>query len=366
LIYFLLLQQEEAEKKKQLLAEEKAQRLEAKANAKRRKEQEKSQKDVSKEQNKKFKELQKKEEKVKSSFRKEVLSDMKRNRHDAALQVIQCFDDEQEAVDLQLMESRYPELLTADPFLTQSETQKNDALDELFRELPTLRQSLHLNSDIDAARLIDVVSFLQSMKSLLRISSQNYSLDYFTSKILGNAVEEQVEMNEMDIAVATDSLSVQAPPPVACDDNSVIDALATTTTSDMEIVKEDHSEMTTTMTTFIATDSAAELTNTNGQQSDQPADGSEEGEAEFEDTSAPHKVIEFAQDEVELDRIQLNLIRVVLDDLHSLFGLQDRDDKKPIPHFPLNQLTWPEIARMIIIISIGKDLSKSDDEVSLL
>lgn len=330
MIIISLLQQAEAEKRKKILAEEKALRLEAKANAKKRKEQEKSQKGVSKEQNKKIKELQKKEEKVKLTFRKDVLSDMKRNRHDAALQVIQCFDDEQEAFDLQPTESHFPELSIDSSFAS------NSGLDDLFSDIPTLRQSLHLDSDIDTTRLVDVISFLQSMKSLLRISSQNYSLDYFTKRILGNFAEDTAEMDVVDAS------------PELVRAESTSDTLVV---PDMDIVKH-----------FQETDPTTkdEPTDTND-----PLNESEEKEAEFEDTPPPQKVA-FKQDEVELDRIQLNLIRVVLDDLHSLFGLQDRDDKKPIPRFPLNQLTWPEIARMIIVASIGKDLAKSDDEVSAL
>ena len=264
------------------------------------------------------------------TYRKDVLSDMKRNRHDAALQVIQCFDDEQEAFDLQSTELRIPELPIDSSFAS------NSRLDDLFLDIPTLRQSLQLDADIDTTRLVDVISFLQSMKSLLRISSQNYSLDYFTNKILGNFAEETADMDVVDTSpelVRAESIAVP----------------------DMDIVK--HVQETDPTTN-------EESTNTND-----PLDGnldeSEEKEAEFEDTPPSQKVA-FKQDEVELDRIQLNLIRVVLDDLHSLFGLQDRDDKKPIPRFPLNQLTWPEIARMIIVASIGKDLAKSDDEVSAL
>lgn len=59
----------------------------------------------------------------------------------------------------------------------------------------------------------------------------------------------------------------------------------------------------------------------------------------------------------------------MLDDLHSLFGLQERDEKKQSngknPVFPLNQLTWPEIARMVLIATICKEMSKSDEEVIL-
>jgi hypothetical protein len=307
--------------------------------------------------------MKKKEEKLKLTFRKDVLSDMKRNRHDAALQVIQCFDDEQEAYDLlQFIDNDASGSLP--PSLLEEEQQKKKSgLDELFLEIPTLRQSLHLSSDLEAERLIEVVSFLQSMRSLLRISSQNYSLDYFTKKILGNFVEEKTEMDVID------SSSTQ----VVCAE-SAVDAPETTT--DMEIVKEegevgkedivrDDGMTIAVMGTSAA--AATESTNPNDDQQNEKIDPREdEIEAEFEDTSTvPHKdKNEFEQDEVELDRIQLNLIRVVLGDLHSLFGLQDRDDKKPIPRFPLNQLTWPEIARMIIITAIGKDLAKTEDEVS--
>lgn len=89
-----------------------------------------------------------------------------------------------------------------------------------------------------------------------------------------------------------------------------------------------------------------------------------------------------------LDVLQLNIIQVLLPDLYET--LSDNNDRSD--HFmveavsskdkkgrgntneevgtaksiPLNQLTWVEIARMVIITEMGKELGKTDDEVSVM
>jgi hypothetical protein len=225
--------------------------------------------------------------------------------------------------------------------LSIDDCSEESVMDDFFSHLPTLKQQLKLDSDSDATRLIDVVSFLHSMKSLLRISSQNYTLDYFNEEILGNSLKKEDSSVGHSSHESGEILS-STQPPVAIEDNSK-------SSDQMEIVTEEPSSG----MAMVAMDKSNE----------------EEEEAEFEESSVVQKRLPSTsqRDEVELDRIQLNLIRVVLDDLHCLFGLQDKDEKKQtssFPHFPLNQLTWPEIARMIIIASLGKDIMRTDDEVS--
>jgi hypothetical protein len=292
--------------------------------------------------------LKKKEDKYKSTFRKEVMSDLKRNRHDAALQVIQYFDDEQESLDLFQSSSASASFVTNS--LQLDSYSEESVIDDFFSQLPTLKEQLELDSDLDSTRLIDVVSCLHSMKSLLHISSQNYSLDYFNEQILGNPMKRK---NKKNFGREEIEVKRHAPPSHVEESSKSCD--------DMEIVNG-HSLV--PLPTSVVDQQQLMIMNNEKKR--------EEGEEEYEFDESP--VVKKSsspseRDEVELDRIQLNLIRVVLDDLHSLFGLQDRDEKKQtssFPRFPLNQLTWPEIARMIIIASLGKDIMRTDDEVSSL
>jgi hypothetical protein len=58
-------------------------------------------------------------------------------------------------------------------------------------------------------------------------------------------------------------------------------------------------------------------------------------------------------------------VNVLLADLYLILDLDDKDKEKdlekksPSVRFPLNQLTWPELARMIVLSSVltGKGLN---------
>ena len=129
----------ESEKKKKTAAEEKAQKLEAKENEKRKKENDKFKKEQEREMSKKSKELKKKEDKARSATRREVLNDMKRNRHDASLQVLQSYDDEQESFGTQFGEAQ---VLKIHHESTVDSTQNNETIESMLCTLETLQIKL--------------------------------------------------------------------------------------------------------------------------------------------------------------------------------------------------------------------------------
>lgn len=84
--------------------------------------------------------------------------------------------------------------------------------------------------------------------------------------------------------------------------------------------------------------------------------------------------------EVDLDRVQLHMLRPVLSELHNVLGVREpgveepstskKDSKRSVVHhgsglwtLPLNQLTWAELTRMCMLMRIGQELNKTDEEV---
>jgi hypothetical protein len=84
--------------------------------------------------------------------------------------------------------------------------------------------------------------------------------------------------------------------------------------------------------------------------------------------------------ETDLDRIQLNMLRPVVVELNAALGL--REPEKPdesatsrrerkaasekgslVYSLPFNQMTWAEVFRMCLVMRIGQEMNKSDEEV---
>ena len=85
--------------------------------------------------------------------------------------------------------------------------------------------------------------------------------------------------------------------------------------------------------------------------------------------------------EAMLDRTHLCIVRALVSDLHIALSLVEKDvdnvkkDKKAVTGdavssaacmFPLNQMTWPELVRMSLILKLYEELEKSEEEVRTL
>jgi hypothetical protein len=74
--------------------------------------------------------------------------------------------------------------------------------------------------------------------------------------------------------------------------------------------------------------------------------------------------------ESQLDRIELNLIKLLLPDLHTFLELDERegdssrrkDKRQGACSFPLNQLTWTELARMVLLNYILSGIGRTKED----
>lgn len=74
--------------------------------------------------------------------------------------------------------------------------------------------------------------------------------------------------------------------------------------------------------------------------------------------------------EAELDRIELSLTKILLPELHTLLELDERetdptrrkDKRQGAVTFPLNQLTWAELARMVLLNFFFNELGRGKDD----
>eukprot|EP01033_Poteriospumella_lacustris_P001523 gene1523-1100_t len=74
--------------------------------------------------------------------------------------------------------------------------------------------------------------------------------------------------------------------------------------------------------------------------------------------------------EAQLDRIELSLTKLLLPELHTFLELDERegdptrkkDKRQGACAFPLNQLTWTELARMIILNYVMSELGRGKDD----
>lgn len=78
------------------------------------------------------------------------------------------------------------------------------------------------------------------------------------------------------------------------------------------------------------------------------------------------------QAEADLDRLHLTLTSFMMSDLHTLLELDERvaadvtskrERSVAAARLPLNQLTWPELARMALVTTIMRQVGRADDDI---
>eukprot|EP01041_Mallomonas_annulata_P004666 gene4666-9256_t len=76
--------------------------------------------------------------------------------------------------------------------------------------------------------------------------------------------------------------------------------------------------------------------------------------------------------EALLDRIQLSAVKAIFGELRTVLGLDEKDvdsgrmsgSGSGSVNLPLNQMTWPDIARMCFLLKVEQEIEKTDDEIS--
>jgi hypothetical protein len=341
------------------------------------------------------------------------LNDIKKARQDAAVQVTQVYDEEQDIQDMLEMEQNA--VVSAAGRSDFTVGAHPSPLENYLRDLPILQNQLAIVDRSDVGVVLDVVHCLHALRAPLNLSASLNPED-FVREILGNTAlirerdvgsddgpetidtltireslaEEKaedvlVEAGERDGSAGAMELEaggavVDHGPERSDTLNAITDGLAST---------ESDADRSPALLPNLSAENSIVDPQGKGRGGEEQEDAGDENEAEGQDeaeldedlhgapdtnhSDLPGKTkasgvysIQSSQNEVELDRVQLNIIRVLLSDLHALLGLTDKEDRKGVKltlALPLNQLTWHEIARMIILVSINREILKTDDEV---
>lgn len=397
-----LVDEEKAEKEKERKQKEKQKELE-----RIRKEAERDRKEKEKEMARREKEQQKKNDKARNFMRKDVMGDLRKARAEALTQVSQSFDQEEEEEELR----RSAIGLHVGQ---ESNGRVVSALDDLLTQLPTLRSTLGVDTSAQAEKIVDVVSLLYSLKGLLKIGNE-FSFEYFVRDVLGNYPDESDSENEAPENEPNDTETdqIENTEKVESEDQAIGDAMeeceviesAENDGIDQSAVVESKADYDSTVdgTCTVPMEETPETACVSiidpsaqavGEDADEEAEAdfsvaeSKEGEEDMKSKKGrpgrPRKVKHQYQEErvqrqpsaVDLDRVQLNMLRVMLGNLHELFDLAESEGeggskKKGVGSsgavtFPLNQLTWPELARMLIVLELNSDSEMTDDEVIII
>lgn len=306
-------------------------------------------------------EANKKQERYRQQFRKEIVSEVKKYRTEANSSVLQHFDEEEainssESVINMFLDSanaqtKLKEYATNLPenlndllshiYSISSKAQTNDFLlnsknEKIWNEIITLTTSLHLFQNIfQFDHQLDFDSLLSCLSAdKLLLSYKGDSPSFIEDSLNSTSIKLEESTNEigMDIDQISDANANAAPIPE---------------NPSMEISRE-----------FKQSDA--------------------DEEAVFP-ASNPNSVPDLSKITAELDRIQLNLLKLLLPDIHSVFDFDQRDaivevnskkDKNQLPakiqqpvRFPLNQLTWVELTRMVLLNFLYNERNKTKDEI---
>lgn len=246
-------------------------------------------------------------DKARHLVKKEVASEQKRLRSEAVAIVLERFDEEEDALEMQTAISA--------PLMTSSNLSSLIVSDK-SKAMPTIeflmQNRLDNNSSgiffSDLENAIDVTTCLQAHQGFIKSSSKVFQIDNFLSLL----------------RTAEGSSATPAEP-----------------------------------------DDSTSLARINSEYS--YVDAYDESRSRTQNT------------ESELDRMQLYMLQPVVKELNDLLGLEEPDNSEDptvsrrqkrafsrgnlMGSLPLNQLTWLELFRMCIIMRIGQELEKSDEEV---
>lgn len=333
-----LQQVEKDKKKKKLLVERELKKV--------HREEEKLQKQKSKEESKRNKEILKRENKNKEKSRKDVTKELFAARSHAINRVHDIFEIEQleEKLKESLANSTNTLALDCDGILS---------CEIVLQTLTRASSALNL-SPVYTEKFFDIASCLNTFKGLLELPV-DFEMSNFIYSIVNVDATFDFKAIIPDKELAHTSAvqqSSEVPRDVICRDSCEMksDCMINDKepTSSIELVNKKIT---------VETDSEAEWDDSNKiTKSTVAKTGTVWNKSNSTSTEAMH------------DLVHLNIVRIVLRSLEDTLGVLDKDEskgssKQSMYSLPLNQLTWVELARMIILRTLCSELAKVDDEL---
>lgn len=296
-----------------------------------RKEQQKKEELEKKEKNKAMEKAQKEElkknDKLRQQYRKEILQEIRKTRTDAAATVLQSFDDEEnqeQHLDMVVDMATLATKIRSDTSASSSAPIRSDNLQSLlYEELRPMKECESLIagwkqngyfSDSNWDDLIVVASTLNVVRSLLKF-------------------EQNIDLDQL----------------IRCCGGELIP--------------------TSTAVTTVLSESIESKNNDEDEEWDEPAVRTRKGASSGGELNAQQRV----EREAELDRVQLNVLQQLLAPLHTTLDLDQKDLPATEPNrrdrrqaaikLPLNQLTWVELARMILLHYLYRETGSGDEDI---
>ena len=407
-----------AEEERQQRERERRQKEKEKGLERQRKEVERALREREKELARRSREQQRKDERARNTLRKDTMGDLRKARAEALVQVGQAYDQEEDEEELRRASLGVDSALLSP---AGDATCCAGSLEELLLALPTFKSRYGVENGEEVDMVLDVVGILYSLKGLLKIGD-DWSFDFFVHDVLGiprtegdsgGAEDEDneeegegeggTESNDEYFAkpegfsvedAASDQTASALPPESAGDmeeeplageegaapssDGGDMEVDGGVASKDLTCVEEgeEHPQERDA--------SEGGSSSVGGDVVTAPAESAVEGSdrTTHRKRGRPRRIVSSGvavaprpqHSAVDLDRIQLNMIRVMLGNLHNLFGLCEKDSEASTKKkgkvsassvtLPLNQLTWQELARMLIVLELNRDSDMSDDEVS--
>lgn len=299
----------------------------------------------------------KKEERGKAAIRKDVAADQKRAQIAALGEVLDQFDLEEDMLDLQSA------LLT--PAVVGAAFQGSEKLSviDILSE-PSNRADMGTLSSQEIENILDVTSCLQAYQGFLKLPAHICHFDEFLQCLEDAAappptvqMQEPVNEGNADVLPDVEFLHLQRDPDVTLNGVPASEA--------MDLIDDNLEEPKAVLESKTLLEPKADATDCNA----------------IDELSPEEKYSKaILAAEAEIDRLQLNLLFPILRELNEFLGLEEtvgkdndnmsrRDKKSTLEHnsllwsLPLNQLTFPELFRMCIIMRIGQELNQPEIDV---
>jgi hypothetical protein len=344
------LQADEAEKRRLIQQAEKEKSAKNKEEKKKREEQERLEKEALKkaetaskeklrEEDRAYKEKLKNLEKAKATHRKEVAAEIKKNRTDSLAAVLVAFDREEDAEDsfslaqAALQTVNFAETPRADPV--------NSKFSEWLESVPSCSNAFHTEHCENHCSARDLY--------LRQISGDRKDSHWDDAFRIANALFVFREYLSLEPQVRVDDLlqALCSVSDLCRPHNHGSDAMSELLPMDI-----DHSAL-----------GPVDGNSLEGSADARPVDKGVAVTAAVNPSAQPVGTVEVStESQVLLDRLHLRLLQKVCKELFPILE-SDPAGGGSNPKLPLNQLTWPELARQSIILHICADVGKTKDEV---
>lgn len=326
------------------------------------------------------KEISKKDDKSRQALRRDVAAEQKKARAEALSEVLSRFDNEEDTLDLQ-------GTLTAPAVAVAAFAGSEGVSTADLMADPRNNINLGGLSGSEVENVLDVTACLQAHQGYFKLPTKVHHLDNFLECLVAScATAPWVQSQGGEKLVVS---------PVVCDSTAASDVAVKAESELAEVIETSEAMEVSDTPVETTADPATCVESKEGDVSpplypmavDGPIDAIAQSKLTTAALYAEEQYIRaLRKAESELDRVQLNLLFPVVQELNTMLELSEpdgkagdndsnlsrREKKNVLEHtrllwsLPINQLTWTELSRMCIIMRIGQELGKSDEEVKTI